>query len=191
MPLRLLGLVADLDSLEGLGGGAFIRYAQVGVSVTVACAGGGEKEALTSRARQLGIEALFLLDYRPAERGSTSLTDLLTDIIRAVQPHVVVLGADEAAVLEAGTRAFARARQEARGTAALPAKLYYRVRPGADRTSISTAVPVGSGGRASLEPFQRVYPSPWVTGVLEQDLFAGLRAGAEAAGRPIDELLAS
>ena len=190
MPLRLLGLAPDLESLEELGGRAFSRYADSGVGVTVACAGGGDNEALTRRARLLGIHALFLLDYRPAERDSSSLIDLVTDIMLAVQPHVVVLSADEEAVRQAGTLAFGRARQAACGTGALPAKLYYRFPAGADRTCTSTAVPVGSGDLATFERFQRVFPSPWVTGVLERDLFAGLGMAAGRLPARFDERLA-
>ena len=190
MPLRLLGFAPDLESLSELGGRAFRHYADIGVSVTVACAGGGQNEALTRRARRLGIQALFLLDYRPAERDSPSLSDLVTDIILATQPHVVVLSADDEAVRAAGTLAFNRARQATGGTGALPAKLYFRFAAGAGRTSVSTAVPVGSGDLATLEPFQRVIPSPWVTGVLERDLFAGLPLSAGRLPARLDERLA-
>jgi len=189
VPLRLLGFAADLENLTEIAGRAFPWYAGRGVAVTVACAGGAESGAVTRRAQLLGIQALMLLDYRPVERSSASLTELFTDIIRATQPHVVVLPAGDAAIAAAGTRAFDAARGRARGSGALPAKLYLRLAPGSRQGGVSTAIAVGTGPTASTEPFQRLFPSPWVTGVVERDLFAGF-AGA-AGATPLDELLAS
>lgn len=174
MPLRLLGLVPDLESLPELGGLAFAGYAARGVGVTIACAGGPETAALRSRARLLGIQALVLLDYRPAERESPALAGLFTDLIRAVRPHVVVVCADDEAIRTAGTRAFDHARRATSGSGALPAKLYHRFRAGGPPATVSTAVRIGTGPSAAAEGFQRIFPSPWVTGVLERDLFAGL-----------------
>ena len=189
MPLRLLGFAADLENLTEIAGRAFPWYAGRGVAVTVACASGAESSAATTRARLLGIQALMLLDYRPAERWSPALTELFGDIIRATQPHVVVLSAGDAAITAAGTQAFDAARQLARGSGGLPAKLYIRVASGSRQGGVSTTIAVGAGPTASTEPFQRLFPSPWVTGVVERDLFAGFAGAAEAT--PLDQLLAS
>ncbi|MDQ6882830.1 MAG: hypothetical protein M3077_01140 [Candidatus Dormibacteraeota bacterium] len=189
MPLRLLGLVPDLESLPELGGLALAGYAARGVAVTIACAGGPETATLRSRARLLGIQALVLLDYRPAERESPALTELFTDLIRAIRPHVVVVCADDEAIRTAGTRAFDQARRATSGSGSLPAKLYHRFRAGGSPATVSTALRIGSG-TAAVEGFQRIFPSPWVTGVLERDLFAGLTVPDEAPAG-VDEQLAS
>lgn len=187
MPFRLLAFVPDLESLPEIGGAAFSGYADRGVAVTVVCAGGVETVALTQRARHLGIQALLLLDYPPAERESPSLATLFADIIRAIEPHVVVVfGADEA-IRTAGTRGFLSARDVAPGSGALPAKLYHRYPAGSAASTVTTAVPVGTG---RSEPFRRIFPHPWVTGVLERDLFAGLTDLTDAPPVRIDERLA-
>jgi len=191
VPFRLLAFVPDLESLPEIGGGAFTRYAERGVAVTVVCASGVETVAQTRQARRLGIQALLLLDYRPAERESPSLAALFADIIRAIQPHVVVvLGADEA-IRAAGTRGFVSARQVAPGSGALPAKLYHRYPAGFAASTVTTAVPVGAGGSSGWEPFRRIFPRPWVTGVLERDLFAGLTDVTIAPPVRLDDRLAS
>ncbi len=190
MPHRLLGLVPDLESLPGLGGPALAAYAARGVTVTIACVGGPETAALRSRALRLGIQALVLLDYRPVERESPDLAGLFSDLIRAVQPHVVVVCADDDAIRTAGTRGFDSARRAGHGSGALPAKLYHRFRAGGSPATISTAIQVGRGPSAAAEGFQRVFPSPWVTGVLERDLFAGLTL-PDTLPAGLDERLAS
>lgn len=191
MPFRLLALVPDLENLPEIGGRAFTRYAERGVAVTVACASGVETVAQTRRARRLGIHALLLLDYRTVEQESPSLAALFTDIIRAIQPHVVVVFGSDEAIRTAGTLGFASARQAARGSGALPAKLYHRYPPGAAARTVTTAVPVGTGASASWEPFLRIFPRPWVTGVLERDLFAGLTDATPASPERLDQRLAS
>ncbi len=190
MPLRLLGLVPDLESLPELGGFALAASAARGVTVTIACVGGPETAALRSRARLLGIQALVLLDYRPVERDSPDLVELFSDLMRAIQPHVVVICADDEAIRTAGTRAFDSARRAAHGSGALPAKLYHRFRAGGSPATISTAIQVGRGPSAAAEGFQRIFPRPWVTGVLERDLFAGLTL-PDTPPAGLDERLAS
>lgn len=181
MPLRLLGIVPDLESLEEIGGRALRRYAASGVEVTVACASGTDPGGIGSRAALLGVGALILLDYRPAERDSQSLPALLEDVMRALRPHVVVLGGDPM-LLRAGRAAFDAARAVSSKPGVLPAKLYV---PAAHKSpQTSTRIPIADGPGRLRASFRRVFPSPWITGVVEGDLFAGLRADPdELAGR--------
>jgi hypothetical protein len=171
VPFRLLGVVPDLENLEEIGGRTFRGYAANGVAVTVACASGADPGAIRSRAELLGIQALILLDYRPAERDSPSLTALLEDILRAVRPHVVVLGGDPV-MIKTGRSAFETVRARAASAGALPAKLYLAAAP--DSAEISTVIRAGAGSGEKRASFRRLFPSPWVTGVVERDLFAGL-----------------
>lgn len=175
----MLGIVADLGSLDEIGGRAFPGYTARGISVTVASASGADPAGVCSRARLLGIQALVLLDYRPAERESAELAAVLTDVMRAIRPHVVVVGRD-GQLVQAAQRAFKAARAAAGRTATLPAKLYIPASRGS--AELSTLVPAATG---STPPsgFRRLFPDPWVTGVVEGDLFAGLTPGA---GRPIE-----
>ena len=170
MPFRLLGIVPDLESLEEIGGPTLRRYARTGVAVSVACASGADPGRLSARADLLGIQNLILLDYRPAERDSASLADLLTDIQRALRPHVVVVAGDQAMV-SAGKAAFMAARAVSGKGGSLPAKLYVPV--GSPSAEISTLLRAGAGPDGSQVAFRRLFPSPWVTGVVERDLFAG------------------
>jgi hypothetical protein len=171
VPFRLLGVVPDLENLEEIGGRTFRGYAANGVAVTVACASGADPDAIRSRAALLGIEALILLDYRPAERDSPSLTALLEDILRAVRPHVVVLGGDPI-MIKTGRSAFEAVRAGAASAGNLPAKLYLPAAP--DSAQTSTVIRAGAGSGEKRASFRRLFPSPWVTGVVERDLFAGL-----------------
>lgn len=176
MPFRLLGIVPDLENLEEIGGRTFRGYAANGVAVTVACASGADPGAIRSRAALLGIQTLILLDYRPAERDSPSLTGLLEDILRAVRPHVVVIGGDPG-MIRTGRSAFEAARAGSASAGTLPAKLYLPAAP--DSAEISTVVRAGAGSGEKRASFRRLFPSPWVTGVVERDLFAGLVPDAD------------
>jgi hypothetical protein len=172
VPFRLLGVVPDLENLEEIGGRTFRGYAADGVAVTIACASGADPGAIRSHAALLGIQALILLDYRPAERDSPSLTALLEDILRAVRPHVVVLGGDPV-MIKTGRSAFEAVRAGAVSAAGnLPAKLYLPAAP--DSAETSTVIRAGAGSSETRASFRRLFPSPWVTGVVERDLFAGL-----------------
>jgi len=187
VPLRLLGIVPDLDSLEEIGGRAFRRYAANGVAVTVACASGADPGGIASRAALLGIQALILLDYRPAERDSPSLTGLLLDILRAVRPHVVVLGG-EPGMIRAGRSAFEAARAASGKAGTLPAKLY--VPATADSAERSTLIRLEAARGETQASFRRLFPSPWVTGVVERDLFAGLATDPDELSASLDQRLA-
>jgi hypothetical protein len=187
VPLRLLGIVPDLESLEEIGGRAFGRYAARGVAVTLACASGADPGGLASRAALLGIQALILLDYRPAERDSLSLASLLEDVMRALRPHVVVLGGDPA-LIRAGRNAFEAARSTSSKPGTLPAKLYL---PAAgDSAATSTRISISDNPGERQASFQRVFPSPWITGVVERDLFAGLGADPDQLASSLERRLA-
>jgi hypothetical protein len=54
--------------------------------------------------------------------------------------------------------------------------------------AVTTAIAVGTA--AAPELFVRVFPNPWVTGVLERDLFAGLSADP-GTGTTLADRLAS
>jgi hypothetical protein len=72
------------------------------------------------------------------------------------------------------------------GTAALPAKLYFRPSVGPDSVAVTTAIAAATA--AAPELFVRVFPTPWVTGVLERDLFAGLSADPASTSTLADRL---
>ncbi|HEY4844181.1 MAG TPA: hypothetical protein VII89_00675 [Candidatus Dormibacteraeota bacterium] len=189
MPFRLLGVVADPEQASNLCGQAFARYAAAGTDVTLVCAaargwGGTEQKPAV---RQLGVRDLVLLDYGLTELTATMLEDLLADVLTSIRPHVVVADAAPPALKDAVASAFARVRRTAGGSSALPAKLYYRSSSTSPRVNVTTAIAVPSG--ASPELFVRVFPDPWVTGVLERDFFAGVPAEIPAPSR-LDQRMA-
>jgi hypothetical protein len=51
--------------------------------------------------------------------------------------------------------------------------------------AVTTAIAVAA---TSAELFVRVFPDPWVTGVLERDIFAGLSADPGTAATLADRL---
>lgn len=173
MPFRLLGLVAAPDRVGDICGKAFGRYAASGAEVTLVCAGGRPDTAqLRPSARALGVRDLVLLDFEPDELTASGLEAVFADIITGVQPHVVVADSTSSPLKEAAIGAFERARRAAGGSAALPAKLYFRLPSGTPSIGVTSAVTVGGG--APPELFVRAFPQPWLTGVLERDLFAGI-----------------
>lgn len=174
MPFRLLGLVADPDRVGDICGRAFAHYAASGTEVTLVCAAGQEAKAtqLRTTVRSLGVHDLVLLDFEPDELSASALEAVFADIMTGLQPHVVVADSADPAIREAAARAFTRVHQTLGGSAALPAKLYVRL-PGPTPTiGVTSAVSIGEG--AAPELFTRVFPEPWLTGVLERDLFAGI-----------------
>jgi len=112
--------------------------------------------------------------------GGCGLAEVLgavfADVMAGVRPHVVVADG-EAPIREAVASAFSRVRRAAGGTSALPAKLYYRLPGSSPLVSVTTAIAIA--GKPS-EMFVRAFPDPWVTGVLERDLFAGVRPESAA-----------
>ena len=176
MPFRLLGFAADPDKASDLCGGTFARYASAGTEVTLVWAAARDwtRNDDAPVARQLGAANVVLLDYRLSELTTVSLEDVFADVIRSVRPHVVVAEGSHAAVREATSSAFSTVRRMAGGSAALPAKLYVHPSGGPGSAAVTTAIAVAM--TATPELFVRVFPNPWVTGVLERDLFAGLSA---------------
>jgi LmbE family N-acetylglucosaminyl deacetylase len=174
VPFRLLGLAADPDRASDLCGHAFARYAAAGTEVTLVCAAAREWSGIehAPATRQLGVGNLVLLDYRLSELTAAGLEDVFADVMRSVRPHVVVAEGSHAAVRDAATSAFSTVRRAAGGSGALPAKLYLRPSGGPGGVAVTTAIVVAT--TAAPELFIRAFPNPWVTGVLERDLFAGL-----------------
>jgi hypothetical protein len=190
VPFRLLGFATDPDKASNLCGGTFARYAAAGAEVTLVCAAAHDWSGtdLATLARQLGAGNLILLDYQASELTAAGLGGVFADVMRSVRAHVVVAEGSNAAVREATTSAFSTVRRTAGGSAALPAKLY--LRPSGAPGSVAVTTAIGVGPQATPELFVRVFPNPWVTGVLERDLFAGLTADPGSAAT-LTERLAS
>jgi len=188
VPFRLLGFAADPDKASNLCGGTFARYAAAGTEVTLVCAAAREWSGSdrASLAGQLGAGNVVLLDYRLSELTTGGLEDVFGDVMRSVRPHVVVAEDSHAEVRDATTSAFSTVRRLAGGSAALPAKLYVRPSGGPGSVRVTTAIAVAAP--APPELFVRVFPNPWVTGVLERDLFAGLSAEPGTAATLADRL---
>ncbi|TMD83509.1 MAG: hypothetical protein E6I74_05095 [Chloroflexi bacterium] len=187
MAFRLLGLAAHPDQAGDLCGQAFGRYAALGTDITLVCAAARDCSAAESKpaARRLGVRDLVLLDFRLGELTAEVLEDVFVDVMASVRPHVVVADETEPAIREASARAFERVRREIGGSAALPAKLYYRPPAGTLASRVTTVV---GGPAPAPEPFIRVFPNPWVTGVLERDLFAGVAVDRAGGDQRIDRL---
>ncbi|TMF11828.1 MAG: hypothetical protein E6I37_08455 [Chloroflexi bacterium] len=175
MPFRLLGVVADPNQAADLTGHTFARYAASGTDVTLVGAGGRDWRGAQHlpAVRRLGVRDLVLLDYNLHELTAVVLEDLLADVMTGVRPHVVVADGTQPAIRDAVASAFSRVRRAAGGSSALPAKLYYRMDDSGPLVSVTTSIAVPGG---SPEMFVRAFPDPWVTGVLERDLFAGVPA---------------
>lgn len=183
MPFRLLGMVVDPDQAGTLCGHTFARYAASGVEVALVCVSSsawqpGRIEAV----RRLGVRDVVLLDYPRRELPSRDLESALADVMTGMRPHVVVVDHD-GALAGVATAAFKLARRGG-GSNSLPAKLY--VRPSTD-SPVAVTTRVGVSNHPA-EHFVRLHPSPWVTGVLETDLFAGIR---DVADEVPEQLLAS
>jgi hypothetical protein len=180
VPFRLLGVVADPNSAGDLCGQAFARYAASGADVTLVCSAAHDWNATDRKPalRELGVRDLVLLDFGLGELTASLLEDLLADVIAGVRPHVVVADGTLPSIRDAAASAFSRVRRAAGGSSALPAKLYYRSPGASPLVSVTTSIAV-PGGNAEL--FVRAFPDPWITGVLERDLFAGVPAENPAA----------
>ena len=188
MPFRLLGFAADPDQASTVCGGSFARYAAAGTEVTLLCAAAHDWTANDRPpiARQLGAGNLVLLDYELTDLTASGLEDVFADVMRSVRPHVVVAEGSNAAIRDAAATAFSRVRRLAGGSAALPAKLYFRPAGSPSSVAVTTAIAVPTA--AAPELFTRAFPNPWVTGVLERDLFAGLAADPGSAATLADRL---
>jgi hypothetical protein len=189
VPFRLLGLVADPNRASNLCGRVFAHYAASGTDVTLVCAAASDWSAADHKSvvRQLGVRDLVLLDYAPGDLTAVALEGVFADVIASVRPHVVLADGTPPGIREAASSAFLRVRRASGGSSALPAKLYSRWSSTAPMVSVTTSISVP--GR-SPELFVRVFPDPWVTGVLERDLFAGVAAEIVAASR-VDQQMAS
>lgn len=165
----------DLQQAGEICGKTFSRYAVGGTEITLACMASPDTSAGLTRevVRALGVRELVLLDYQQAELDTDSPRAALVDLMLAIRPHVVVSGAASEPLKAAATQAFLAAR-ERQGSSALPAKLYYRS-GSLPVAELTTAIGIEGGGP---ELFARAYPRPWVTGILERDLFSGLPAPA-------------
>lgn len=190
MPFRLLGLVADPSQASNLCGRVFAHYAASGTDVTLVCAAASDWSAADQKSalRRLGVGHLVLLDFASSDLSAAALEAVFTDVMASVRPHVVVADATLPAIRDGGSSAFLRVRRAGGGSSSLPAKLYYRWSASAPLVSVTTSITVSDG--ASPELFVRVFPDPWVTGVLERDLFAGVPAEMEGASR-VDQQMAS
>ena len=186
MPFRLLGLAVDPSRAGELCGHSFAYYASSGVEVTLACLLAADHQPRLADLHRLGIQNLALLGFQPEELSRAELEPALTDLIAGLHPHVVVADGSHEGLAQAVPAAFAAARHRVQGTAVLPAKLYLRSFA-ADRPYEITSA-VAAPAMPGPELFARVYPKPWVTGVVERDLFAGITPDAQMF---LDQLLAS
>ena len=178
--------MADPGQAADLCGHAFAYYATSGTDVTLVCAGARDWRGTDQlpAIRRLGVRDLVLLDCHVSELTAVVLEDLFADVMTSLRPHVVVADGNQA-VRETTASAFARVRGAAGGSSALPAKLYYRS-GSSPLVSVTTSIAIPG---QSPEMFVRAFPDPWVTGVLERDLFAGVPA--ERAATSLEERLAS
>jgi hypothetical protein len=189
VPFRLLGLVADPNQASNFCGRAFAGYAASGTEVTLVCAAAPNWSAAEHMAavRSLGVRDLVLLDYAVGDLTAATLEDIFADVMASLQPHVVVADGTAPPIRDAASSAFQRVRRAAGGSSALPAKLYFRS-SSSPLVSVTTSIAGPTG--TSPELFVRVFPGPWVTGVLERDLFAGVPA-EDSAHYSLDQQLAS
>lgn len=175
MPFRLLGLVVDPNRASEFCGHTFAHYVAAGADVTLAFVAGRELSMADARLtmEQIGVRNAVLLGLARDEVSGEALAPLLADLIGAVSPQVVVIDGGDEALSRAAAGAFVAARRRLRGIPGGPAKLYIRATGTQPHDEVTTAVDPGRGRR---ELFARVYPTPWVTGLLERDLFSGLPA---------------
>jgi LmbE family N-acetylglucosaminyl deacetylase len=109
------------------------------------------------------------------------------ELYRRFAPHVVITVSPDPierdrgkmALHRAASRAFRTQRMGMAGSSARPLKLYFRVPANSGGTVQATTVIDGPHGR---ELFTRSYPAPWVTGVIERDLFSGIQLAAGDGG---------
>jgi LmbE family N-acetylglucosaminyl deacetylase len=175
--VRLLGIAAHPADAAELCGRSFARYAAEGTQVTLLCAGADGWSAAAGKAviQRLGVRDLVLLDYTCEASAASDLEAAIRDVLAGMEPHVVVADQQSATLARAALQAFSRVRHGIGGSAALPAKFYYRAAPGSPAVQVTTAISVGHSQPPEL--FIRAYPTPWVTGVVERDLFAGIADG--------------
>jgi len=181
VPFRLLGVVARLDEVDSLCGPLFKSYAAGGTEVTLGWAPATERIDPRSMARRLGINTVTSLDVAPGPQQAGGLETAMLELISAIRPHVIVASSNQAVIWAPLVAAVSKARIVGTGSAVLPAKLYYRESAGTLRVAVTTVVRAARA--SSPEFFVRVLPDPWITGVLERDLFSGLVSEIDQARR--------
>jgi LmbE family N-acetylglucosaminyl deacetylase len=164
VPYRLLAVCAAAPDEAELCPSTLAHYARQGVECRIEAPRLGGLEA--------GLEARCAELYRR----------FAPDVVITVGPVPGDPGG--MALSQAASRAFRSMRIRGSGSAPRPLKLYFRVPGNSSGTVQTTTVIDGPHGR---ELFIRSYPAPWVTGVIERDLFSGIRL---PAGEPGLELLA-
>jgi hypothetical protein len=172
VPFRLLGLVADPNRVGDLCGIAG-AYAASGTSVTIATplAAPSDEPRVRANAQARGIHDLVPL--QPDDPPTLRNLAFLVELMESRRPQVVVVDGETSAWQETAAGAFSLARKRLAGIGDGPAKLYFRAAPPI-KPGITTAIIRGHSSKPEL--FIRAYPRPWVTGVLEDDLFLGLKA---------------
>lgn len=147
VPARLLSLLPHSTDAAVRLGGTLARYANAGCEIVVLSATGREAgdpdtttvpvRELHAAARVLGVRDVVVLDYPPGSLSALEpdiLEDLFFDLIRAVEPDVVITvggeaidgDTDQPAVHEAAREAFFRARSvSGGGSGSRPGKLYF------------------------------------------------------------------
>lgn len=248
MPLRLLGIFPHPGDETLLCGGTLAQASSAGVDVmsVSATAPSTESDAREFRAANgcLGVRNATLLGYQTGELALLQpgqLEEMLLDVFRSFQPHVVITVGVDGETPDPDRRelhdnvlsAFFKAAQAAAGTAIPPRRLYYGTWPrqhyrraltvlnskgvktdflpdserfAGPESRVTTILDVRRGlekklqalqaysllpesvepGSLSdlwgLEYYSRAYPDPWVTGVIERDLFNGMRASRVQPG---------
>jgi LmbE family N-acetylglucosaminyl deacetylase len=213
VPVRLLALFAHPRDASLVAGGTLARYAEAGCEVIVLSATRGEAAPVLRpapadvalgvvRAREfhaagriIGVRDVVLLDYPDGALASLEpeiLEDLFADLIRAVEPEVVITfgrdgldgDPDHRAVHVAAAGAFFSARTQAGDGFSRPAKLYFATWPEphagrALRVLESHGVPASAipGGRGTIESATGVSTIIDVRASLEKKLEA-IRAHA-------------
>ena len=204
MPLRLLGIFPGIEDAVSLSGGTLARCADSGIETMVVSLTSGDRgtDRVSRAARLLGVSQLVRFDFNEvfdAAEGD-SIRKAISDLMRSFQPDVVVEAGDAGSGTNAVQAAIAAAFQQAWLAGSGPARLYWSTRPGdlrcttvtdvrsqlqrkLDAISVlaaeSAAAYLGSnadhrGHLMDREFYVRAHPRPWVTGIVERDLFAGL-----------------
>ena len=203
MPLRLLGIFPGLEDAVSLSGGTLARCADSGIETMVVSLTSGDRgtDRVSRAARLLGVSQLVRFDFAEvfdAAEGD-SIRKAISDLMRSFQPDVVVEAEDAGSGTNAVQAAIAAAFQQAWLAGSGPARLYWSTRPGDLRCTTVTdvrsqlqrkldAISVLAAESAAAyrgdadhrghlldrEYYVRAHPRPWVTGIVERDLFAGL-----------------
>lgn len=149
MPGSILLIFAHPDDESSSVGGTTAKYSQLGISVDLICATGGEKgtrldvppEVDTATARQaglrlaagiIGIRDIYFLGYLDGDLDKADtgeVSDKVSNIMQRVQPEIVITFGpdgisghpDHQAISKAATNAFDRLAESGTG----PGRLYY------------------------------------------------------------------